>query len=489
MNFFLRYLLFLVLAIPVAAARPDALAGKIRQIAESEAMYCDFSGVVCVAQGDTVVYQGAFGYANRDFQVPNTLLTKFNIGSITKTLTALAVVQLSAQGKIDVRAPLAAYLPDCPIPEKAEITIDQLLTHSSGLYDFSNSDVIFELLQDKRSISDFIPYVYGRGLLFKPGSDVSYSSGGYVLLGAVVEKVTGKSYGQYIRDSILEPAGMPNSAILFAEDVSPNKAEGYKPVGRGRFLNRKLLDFPGSSAGGLFTTASDLWNYVRALWGNRLLSREYRELLLAPKSKEAAGRGKAAYGWWRDSINGRDIVYHTGGTPGFSSNLTVFPESGHVAIVLSNSWRGTTGIADAINAAITGGFYEPADQNTLSLRKAVDAYYNGDPREALRLIDEILASDKPSRRAYYFSAVSRLALNIEPQKALLDLDRFIALTDPGLQKTLSAAWLAKGEILEKSDRPEDALAAYRKSLELDPGEEKARAAIDRLKKVPARGAA
>ena len=235
---------------------------KIKDIVEAEAKYDYFSGTVLVAKNDSIVYKGAFGYANRDFNIPNTLKTKFNIGSITKTFTALAIMQFVEQGKIDVDDPISKYLPDCPIPEKNKITIHQLLTHTSGLYDYANSEVIFDMLY-KRSINEMIPYVYGSGLLFNPGDSVSYSSGGYILLGSVIEKVSGMTYKQYLNEKIFKPAGMKNSDLLFAEDISPNKAEGYKQIDREKFINRKLLDFPASSAGGIFTM---IYLYTKRLY-------------------------------------------------------------------------------------------------------------------------------------------------------------------------------------------------------------------------------
>ena len=451
---------------------------KIRGIVEAEARHAYFSGTVLVAQDGRLIYSGAFGYANRNFQIPNSMQTKFNIGSITKTFTALGILQLMEQGKIHAQDPLAKYLPDCPVPEKNDITIHHLLTHTSGLYDFANSDAIFETLF-KRSIDDMLPYVYGSGLLFRPGEGVAYSSGGYILLGAVIEKVSGMPYPRYLSEKILKPSQMSDTALLSAEDVSPNKATGYKQLGRETYMDRTLWHFPGSSAGGLYTTAEDLFKYVRALLDKRLLSAEYLDLLLAPKTKEA-DQGRAAYGWWIKPIGSQQATCHTGGTPGFSSSLYIFPGPGYTAIVLSNSWRGNTGISDMINSALTGGDFEIADANTYNLRKGIDMYYDGRSQDAVPLFDEIMQSAKPSRRAYYYAAAARIVENTDLQRAVEYLGRYIQLTDPRARSSLASAWYQKGQAYEKMKETKKAVRCYKESLHLDPGQDQAREALAKI---------
>jgi CubicO group peptidase (beta-lactamase class C family) len=482
MNTIKRSLVVLVglLAFGEAGCARQGLSNKIKDLVEAEARYAYFSGTALVAKDDRVIYAGAFGYANRNFQVPNTLATKFNIGSITKTFTALAVLQLMEQGKIKAEDPLGEFLPDCPVPEKNDITIHHLLTHTSGLYDFANSEVIFEMLY-KRSIDEMIPYVYGQGLLFRPGADVSYSSGGFVLLGAVIEKVSGMPFGRYLLEKILKPAGMDHTGLLAAEDVSPDKATGYKQLDRETYLDRTLWHFPGSSAGGIYTTAEDLFRYVRALRDKKLLSAEYLDLLLSPKTKETE-QGRAAYGWWVETMGNQEAIGHRGGTPGFSSSIYMFPGPGYAAIVLSNSWRGNTGLTDQINSALTGREYEIADPNTYNLRKGIDLYYDGRSEDAIPLFDEILRSAKPSRRAYYYAGAARIAEKRDLPKAVEYLDRYIRWTDPKWNSSLAGGWFQKGCAYENMKDLDKAIQCYNESLNLDPGNDQAKAALAKLKK-------
>ena len=458
---------------------------KIKDIVEAEAKYDYFSGTVLVAKNDSIVYKGAFGYANRDFNILNTLQTKFNIGSVTKTFTALAIMQFVEQGKIDVDNPISKYLPDCPIPEKNKITIHQLLTHTSGLYDYANSEVIFDMLY-KRSINEMIPYVYGSGLLFNPGDSVSYSSGGYILLGSVIEKVSGMTYKQYLNEKIFKPAGMKNSDLLFAEDISPNKAEGYKQIDREKFINRKLLDFPTSSAGGIFTTVNDLFLYKKALFGFELLSRDYLKILLSVKTIEIPGAGRVAYAWWIDKVNGSQRIYHTGGTPGFSSSLDIYPDLGFTIIIVSNTWRGGTGLIglrSQINSVITGDYSEVPDEYTYDLSKGIDNYFDGNYRSSITHLNKVIEGNLQSKRlAYYYSALARIQTNDDLNNAIEYLNKFIELSDhQGLVKSIASAWYWKGSVYEKLNNKTKAIESYEKSLELNPESESTSRKISVLK--------
>ena len=473
---------FLLLALAAGGwGGRDSVRDDIKGIVEAEARHAGFSGTVLVARGERVVYQGAFGYANREFEAPNTLQTRFNIGSITKTFTALAIAQLMEQGKLDADDPVARFLPEWPAPEKGAITIRHLLTHTSGLYDYANADIVFETLF-KRGTRDLIPFVYGPGLSFQPGQGVQYSSGGYILLGAIVEKVSGMTFGDYLRKRILKPAGMERTALLNAEDVVRDKAVGYRRVGRDTYQNRTLWHFPAGPAGGLYTTAGDLLAYVRSLLDGKLTSRRTLGRLLAPASGEDPDRGRAAYGWWIGQVGGRAVVHHTGGTPGFSCSLYLIPDLQYIAIVLSNTFRGTTGITDALNAALTGGDYELADEHTYDLRRAVDLVYAGQVGDARPMLDRIVRAERPSRRAMYFAALARIIQMEDLRGAIAYLDRYITLTPSRATTSLADAWYRKGQAYEKLNEPGTAMACYQKCLALDPQQQRAADGLARVKK-------
>ncbi|MFC1898091.1 serine hydrolase [Candidatus Cloacimonadota bacterium] len=473
--------IFVLITLSVICSAQNPMVRKITEIVEAEAQYAYFSGTVIIAENDKIIYRNTFGLANRDFQIPNSFETRYNIGSITKTFTALAIMQLIEAGKLKTTDTLADYLPDCPIPEKNDITIHHLLTHSSGLYDYANDEVIFETLQI-REIEEFIPFVYGQGLLFQPGEDLSYSSGGYILLGAIIEKISGLKYSDYLEQNIFKPASMYNSALLYAEDVSPNKAEGYKQLNKEKFENRKLLDFPGSSAGGIYTTAADLLKYFQALVDTKLLSNENINLMLTPNMKQDQKSEIPAYGWWITYINNQKAIFHTGGTPGFSSSLYHFPDQNYTAIVLSNSFRGTTGITDQINNALIEADFETAGPNTYNLRRGIDLFYEGNYSEAIKWLDEIIEIKEPSRRAYYYAAIARIKENTDLHNAIEYLEQYISLTDPASRSSIAYAWYQMGQAYKKLENTGKAKKSYKNSLDTNPDNSYARKALDELKK-------
>jgi tetratricopeptide (TPR) repeat protein len=217
------------------------------------------------------------------------------------------------------------------------------------------------------------------------------------------------------------------------------------------------------------------------LLDKKLLSAAYLNLLFSPKTKEA-GQGRAAYGWWIETMGDQETIAHRGGTPGFSSSVYIFPGPGYTAIVLSNSWRGTTGITDLVNSALAGNDYEIADPNTYDLRKGIDMYYDGNSKGAIPLLDEIIKSAKPSRRAYYYAGAARIAENMDYLKAVEYLDRYIRLTDPKWNSSLAGAWFQKGQAYEKMNDAEKAIQCYGESLRLDPGQDQAKEALAKIKK-------
>ncbi len=238
-----------------------------------------FSGVVMVARDGVPIFSKAVGRADRGLGVSNRIDTMFNLGSINKIFTSVVIHQLVAEAKIRLDAPLAEALPDYPNREIAsKITIRQLLEHSSGLGDIFN-DTYHESPRDRlRSIADYLPLFVDRPLEFAPGSRQSYSNAGYIVLGLVIEKVTGESYYDIVRRRIFEPAGMHDTASWAIDDIVPNRAVGYT---QGREVERdpalplrsNVLALParGSSAGGGYSTAPDLVKFATVLARGELL--------------------------------------------------------------------------------------------------------------------------------------------------------------------------------------------------------------------------
>jgi CubicO group peptidase (beta-lactamase class C family) len=316
-----------------------------------------FSGVVLVAEGPTIWFQKAYGMAEKSFQVPNRVDTKFNLGSLDKMFTAVAIAQLVAEHKLLFNDKLVDVLPDYPNPAvAAKITIHQLLTHTSGL-----GEVLKPEMREKKkkfvALRDYFPLFVNDPLQFEPGSRWSYSNAGYIVLGAVIEKISGQPYFDYVREQIFMPAGMTATGCFELDQVVPNLAIGYGRfdddiLGIGpRRNNGVFLGYKGNSAGGGYSTAPDLFRFARALQVHRLLSAELTEKVTA--GKVAAAGDWYGYGFWQWKRYGQcDIRGNSGGgaSSGIDSELQIFWNAPYTVIVMSNyDAPGGTSLARAIS--------------------------------------------------------------------------------------------------------------------------------------------
>jgi CubicO group peptidase (beta-lactamase class C family) len=307
----------------------------------------ELSGVVLVANGESILFHKAYGLANQDFQVPNRLDTKFHLGSMDKMFTSIAVAQLVAAGKLSFKDKLAKVLPDYPNRAAAEkITIDQLLTHTAGLGDIFKP-AFYEHRDRYRNPRDYFPLFVEEPLRFEPGARWGYSNAGYVVLGAVIEKITGKSYFDYVRESIFEPAGMKDTGAFELTQVTPNRAVGYlrdsaeDPLGvEPRRANVLFVPFKGVSCGGGYSTAPDLLRFAKALRGYKLLGREMTERVVLGRAKYNGpfGPAKYGYGFVTETIGEKEVRGHGGGGPGsgIDSELAIFWDGSYTVIILGN---------------------------------------------------------------------------------------------------------------------------------------------------------
>jgi CubicO group peptidase (beta-lactamase class C family) len=309
-----------------------------------------FSGSVLVAKDGKVVYRKAFGMANRAWNAKNQPDTKFNLGSMNKMLTSVAIAQLMEQGKLGWEDNLGTFLPDWPNKDaQQKVKLSHLLTHSSGMGDYFNDDFVKSSRDRFRTVSDYFPLYADKPLAFEPGSRFQYSNGGFMTLGAVVEKVSGKDYFTYIRENIYKPAGMTNSDSYDLDEDIPNLATGYtyersldgRSAGpRKRYSNIFLHVIKGGPAGGGYSTVDDLLQFDQALRKGKLIKKETFERILtangAEKNETRADKRAYGFGFQTDWRNGQQIVGHSGGFPGINSNLDMYLDSGWTVVVLCN---------------------------------------------------------------------------------------------------------------------------------------------------------
>jgi D-alanyl-D-alanine carboxypeptidase len=292
------------------------------------------SGAVLVARQGKPVFTGAYGMANRETGEPNKLTTRFRMGSMNKMFTATAIMQLVQAGKIKLDDPLGKFLNDYPNRDVAsKVTIHHLLTHTGGTGDIFGPEFESHRLQ-LRTLNDYIKLYGSRALAFAPGTQWDYSNYGFILLGAIVEKVSGVSYYDYVREHIFAPAGMTRTASE-PEDVSvADRAIGYMRDGDSSKPNTETLPYRGTSAGGGYTTVEDLLRFATALTEHRLLNEHYTELLTTAKPE--TGDAHYAYGFQDDVIGGVRSFGHSGGAPGMNGDLQIFPQTGYVVVALAN---------------------------------------------------------------------------------------------------------------------------------------------------------
>ena len=261
---------------PSPISQPE-LARRLGTSVDSLAKAGQFSGVVVLAKNGAPVFQHAYGMADRERGVANDLETAFNLGSINKVFTQIAILQLRAAGKLDPDSTLAKYWPDYPNKEVARrVTVRQLMRHTSGIGGDIFDSPTGGTRHDVRSLKDYLALFVNEPPQFEPGTSNAYSNAGYVVLGLLIERLSGQDYYAYVRDHILEPAGMTRTGSFFVDSLPLNTAIGYTtgsenaPPGAPVHPNTQELPGRGSSAGGGYSTAQDLIKFVQALRERRI---------------------------------------------------------------------------------------------------------------------------------------------------------------------------------------------------------------------------
>ncbi len=344
----------------VAAVTPEQLPAVIAERVKAESEAGRFSGAVLVARGDTLIYADAVGLADRKSGRANTLDTPINLGSINKMFTGIAIAQLQAAGKLDWQDTVGKHLPDFPNKKiRDQVTIHQLLTHTSGVGDYFNPthDARRHELDTQQ---EFLDTFVDQPLAFEPGEGMAYSNGGPVILGLIIEALSGSDYYQYIRDHLYRPAGMAHADHYRRDDTTSGMALGYLKTEDGAWQdNSGDLSLRGSAAGGGYASARDLFAYSRALANERLLTRAQLETLWTPHQQT----GPMAYGYLF-TIGGtpdRRWVGHNGGAPGISAEFIHYPDDGLMIVVLANQDHAAEGLREWLHAQVEASLFETTE--------------------------------------------------------------------------------------------------------------------------------
>jgi len=309
-----------------------------------------FSGTILVSQDGEVLFEKAYGFASRQLNVPNVLETKFHIASVTKMFIAMAALMLSEQGLIELHEKPAAYLPELAALDK-DITLHHLLSHTSGLQDiYEVQNLRFEMNKLKIEQGDLLSYLVKQPQLFRPGEGWGYSSTGFILMGYLMEKVTGLSFSELMKRSVLTPLSMTNTGLDLPRRINAGRAYGHA-VENGQLVNAdndELSEF--EAPGELYSTVQDLKKWCDAMFDCPLVSPQTLTLMFTPYGQVAPSL-HYGYGWFLAPR----FRMHGGGTPGFLSQMRQYPEQKVSIILLFNSDQTSTEtILSAVEPLIVG---------------------------------------------------------------------------------------------------------------------------------------
>jgi len=284
------------------------LTTKIDKLTKQYSKLDIFSGVVLVAENGNPLYHKAFGLANRSTKETNTIKTKFDIGSMNKTFTHMVLLQLWEQGLLKFEDKLGMYLEGFSKEAAEKITINQLVNHTSGIGDYVGADY-FDLKYEDKTIEALVERIKKLPLLFEPGTEDDYSNSGFILLGAIIEKVTGKSYHQNVIERIIEPLKLKETYVINGNEV-PNYAIGYYKDMKGKLLDNGNFEEVPSSAGGFYATASDMLTFYREFhYGTKILKHETKMqdefFSMIQEHNQTGGAIPHAGGW-----NGANTVHY-----------------------------------------------------------------------------------------------------------------------------------------------------------------------------------
>jgi len=450
---------------------------KVATIMQAYHNYNMFDGAVLVAENGKIVYKGAFGLANREWNIANKSDTKFMLGSVSKPLTAFLMLLQVQKGLIALDKTVSDYLPEFKNKPSANVTIKQLLNQTSG---FPNYDVIKDFFprisRQNFAREDYIKVYMDSALAFKPGTNYNYSSWGYFTLGYIMEKVTGKSYSQLMKEDIFDKLGMNNSGSYYHTQIVNNRATGYD-YSFGGFTSSDFRDQSNTmGTGDLYSTVEDLFKFHLAITNNTLLNKNLTDEMFTAGIRP----WQYGYGWFNQNFRytPTDSVganYHLGMTEGFISFMLRIPSTNSFVLILCNS--SPTDFFGIIKNLIKILYNKPIDlkqpvhkkmETYISLigtAKAIEAYKKMKADTANYYIDWISMN---------FLAEQLLSLKRYEDAKTISENNVIEFADKDL------VMVTMGNIYLALHQKEDALKMYKRALQLNPDYEEAK---NRLKEL------
>lgn len=453
------FILFIVAFITATNAIAQQNVKKIDELMKRYHDYGQFNGSILVAENGKVVYKKGFGMANMEWAIPNGTDTKFRIASITKQFTAALILQLAEEGKIKLDAKLIEYLADYRKDTGEKVTVHQLLNHTSGIPDYTN------IGSNPYSAADFVKKHVSGALEFEPGSKYKYNNGGYSILGAIIEKVTGKSYETVLQERIFKPLGMTNSGFERHSPLLEKRAGGYEKTPAG-YINAAYIDMSiPYAAGSIYSTVEDLFKWDQSLYEDVILSAESKKLMFTP--------GLSNYGYGirisEQSIGKTDrktkIIWHGGGINGFNSLISRAVDKRQTVIILDNGSHGQYQpmMTNSIIGILNGQPFEPPKKSIAETLYKIA--FEKDVASAVAEYRKLKAENSP---AFDFSEteLNKLGYQLLGAKRRKDAIEIFKLNVEMFPKSASA-YDTLGEAYLADGQKDSALANYKKAVELD----------------------
>lgn len=436
---------------PVLAA-PSVDTARMEQVLQAAGIDNKFMGAVLVARGDTVLLDKGYGYANLEWNIPNTSQTRFRIGSLTKQFAAAAILLLEERGKLKLGDPIRVYYPDAAASWD-KVTLFNLLTQTSGIPDYTDAPDFGDTMKLQRSPKQVLSSVHDKPLDFTPGEKFAYSNSNYVLLSQVIEKASGQTFQAFVQDNIFTPLGMKDSGFD-SSALMGRRASSYSRR-NDAIVNATYID-PSAQVGGgaICSTTHDLLVWEEAMLDDKLLSPASWKKMLTP-FRDGRGPGapyKAGYGmgiYVGTTIDGHREISHTGSSAGVVTMMAAYPDDRLVVILLSNI--ASTPFADIVSKLADLGLGKaivlPEERKPVAFDGKIMAQYAG--RYQLRPGFVIEIAQEGSGLVAHPATLPAIALTPESKT------RFYA-KDPDLQvefkpargRVTSLVWRINGDILD-----------------------------------------
>jgi len=318
---------------PTAPLAADAqLADKIDAVLSSLAEQGSLSGSVLIAKDGKVLLSRGYGLANTESKLPNTPATKFHLGSLSKQFTATGILLLQKQGKLNVQDLICKYIEDCPQAWQ-QITFHQLLIHTSGIHEINDTAGLEELILHPATPLQIIAQFRDLPLDFEPGTKYSFSNSGYMLLGYIIEDVSGQSYASFIQENIFNPLQMKNSGYDDDQHAGPDHAVGYKDATTPAYFVDPSINY---ASAGLYSTVEDLLLWDRALYTDELLPASLRDEIFTPFVPIPSTTLGSGYAWNIGTQFDQPWFYYASAGPGFTNIIHRFPNAKVTIIILTN---------------------------------------------------------------------------------------------------------------------------------------------------------